>query len=90
MTKDEMKSKIIAAKNAYYNTDTPIMTDEEFDALWSQFIFLYPEDELCNLIGAPAPEVTEWKKMKHLIPMNSLNKVNTVDEFKKWVEKVSR
>lgn len=90
MEKEQLKQELIAARDAYYNSDTPIMTDEEYDTKWSQFIFNYPEDEFCNTIGTPVPEVTEWKKLKHTIPMSSLNKVNTVEEFRKWVEKMRK
>lgn len=84
MNYTEMKNKIIKAKDAYYNSDTPIMSDSEFDALWDEFKSLYPEDELCSSIGSPISEVTEWEKKEHTIPMCSLDKVNTVEEFEKW------
>lgn len=88
MNYTEMKNKIIEAKDAYYNSDTPIMSDSEFDSLWDEFKSLYPEDELCSSIGSPISEITEWEKKEHTIPMCSLDKVNTVEEFYKWCEKV--
>jgi DNA ligase (NAD+) len=77
------------AREAYYNL-TPIMDDPSYDALGAELESLSPADPDLSVVGAPAPKVSVWEKAEHLIPMGSLSKVNTVEEFGEWVEKTGR
>jgi len=86
---EELKQKIIAAKNAYYNSETPLLTDDEYDTIWFIFKTNFPDDDLCKSIGTPPSSVTEWKKKKHQIPMSSLDKINKEEEFIKWSKKIN-
>lgn len=75
--------KILEARTAYYNTDTPIVSDKVFDAWIDELKLLDPANKAITMIGASSIP-SEWKKAKHQIPMGSLNKVNTPDELIKW------
>lgn len=79
----ELRSKIKEASDAYYNGDESIITDAEFDALKDELKLLSPDDPILYDVGAPVDN-SHWEKYTHKIAMGSLNKVNTVDEFKKW------
>lgn len=76
MNKEQIKQKIIEAKNAYYNTDSPIMSDFEYDKLVEEY-----GGELS--VGAP---VLDSIKKVHIIdrPMLSLNKVHSIEEIKSF------
>jgi DNA ligase (NAD+) len=76
---DELKK----AKEAYYNL-TPIMSDQEYDAKLATLKQLRPNHPEVLSVGAPIPTFSVWEKVKHTIPMGSLNKVNSEDEFRKW------
>lgn len=88
MPYEEMKRKLIEACDSYYNRSFSTMTDAEFDKLKDEFTEHWPDDPFIKTIGAPVPENTKWNKVKHLIPMRSCNKVNTVEEFEKWISNV--
>lgn len=71
----------LAAKHAYYNTDTPIMDDATFDALERTLAITHPE--LLLQIGAPE----RGGKTPLPAPMGSLNQVFNEGEFARWAAK---
>lgn len=73
MNKEQIKQKIIEAKNAYYNTDSPIMSDFEYDKL---------VEEYGGEISVGAPILDSIKKV-HIVdkPMLSLDKVHSIEEI---------
>ena len=77
--------------NLYYNDDSPIINDSEYDKikkelleLETKFPFLKKIESVSNIIGAKP--LNKFKKIKHLKPMlslsNAFNKEDMLD-FKK-------
>jgi len=81
---EKVVKQLLKAKEAYYN-ETPIMSDNEFDKLEDQLKAADPNNEYFSVVGIP----TEGKKIKHSIPMLSMNKVKTVKEAVNWFEKLN-
>lgn len=78
---EELRNRLSKAREAYYNL-SPIISDQEYDALLDELRRISPEDFEVKTVGAAATGV--WKKAVHEIPMGSLNKVNEIEEFQEW------
>lgn len=79
MNRNELKEKINKAKFAYYNTDTPIISDKEYDQLIKEYGF-EPS------VGAPVLEKIEKINISDR-PMLSLDKVHSLNEIETFANK---
>lgn len=84
---EQLRSRILKAKHAYYYSGEPIMSDAEYDALEDQLRQIAPEDPVLALVGSPVPADTILTKARHSIPMGSQSKVNFEAEFMAWALK---
>jgi DNA ligase (NAD+) len=73
-----LAKQLEAASAAYYAGGAPIMSDAQFDTLRDELEKLDPNHAFLKVVGAPAPS-GGWNKVKHAIPMRSLNKAQPVD-----------
>lgn len=79
----QLEEEVKAAREAYYNLE-PIMSDQEYDAKIEKLRSLSEDSKELAEVGAPVPKNSLWSKVKHDIPMGSLNKVNSEKEFTDW------
>jgi DNA ligase (NAD+) len=75
------------AREAYYNL-TPILSDLDYDAKKERLKQLDPKNEEVIIVGAAPPKYSVWEKVKHEIPMGSLDKVNSLEEFEKFANNI--
>jgi DNA ligase (NAD+) len=78
--------RIEDARAAYYH-GSPVMTDAAYDALEDELRALDASHPLLSKTGAPAP-VSGWQKVKHRMPMRSLNKAQDTSDFAAWLATV--
>lgn len=76
------------ASAAYYNTGAPVMEDWEYDQLRDELERLAPEHPFLSEVGAPA--AAGRRKVRHRIPMLSLNKATTRAELVAWLGRWSK
>lgn len=86
----ELTEILNKASKAYYQDDTEIMSNYEYDKLYDELIKLEKET---NTILAQSPSISvgyeavnELPKEKHERPMLSLDKTKSVDELADWVK----
>ena len=77
MTKIE---RLQQAAEAYYNGDKPLMDDATYDVLYEQTKAEQPDHSFFKTVGAPPSAL--FTKVKHAIPMGSLDKVKEAKS--KW------
>ena len=82
MDKEILTGKITEAAVAYYNTHTPLMSDEEYDTLIDKLRAVDPSHTLLQKVGARPMGVT----FRHNIPAGSQEKLKDKAAFDKWVE----
>ena len=92
---ERLREEIEEANYRYYVLDAPTLSDAEYDELFRQLEELeerYPElrtpDSPTHRVGA-AP-LDEFKKVRHRVPMLSLDNARNEEEFRAWVARLDR
>jgi len=80
----ELEEAIRLNQNLYYNAQ-PVLSDEEFDALWSELEDLDPDNPLLSRVGEDLAD--GWPKAQHVMPMGSQSKASDPESFRTWAEK---
>lgn len=83
---DELVKLLLEAKNAYYKTDNPIISDSEFDLLEDELRDINPQNSYFSIVGTT---ISEDAKIQHRYPMLSMGKAKTADDANKWFKKLS-
>jgi DNA ligase (NAD+) len=91
----ELRALLNRALIAYHVEDDPIMEDAAYDVLYDELAAIeaeHPElvapDSPTQRVGAPLSG--SFQKVRHLLPMGSLEKVNTDEAIAKWADDVRK
>jgi DNA ligase (NAD+) len=79
-----LEEKILQAREEYYN-GVPQISDVIYDNYIDELKSLDPKNVAITMVGAPVSHKNGFKKVKHNIPMNSLDKAKTPLEMTKWL-----
>ena len=71
----------------YYNKAEPIISDAQFDSLWSELKNLDPLNPQLDRVGSDS--IPGSKKVDHLFPMRSLDKATGIDEIRHFVSETT-
>jgi len=74
----EDKILILEILNLFYRIGQPLISDEKYDKLYNEV-----SDEIQKEISFD-PNLDQWEKIKHKIPMGSLSKMTNLEEIEKW------
>jgi DNA ligase (NAD+) len=89
---DELRALLRRYSDAYHIHDAPEVSDAEYDRLFDELLELerdLPEDQVppdspTRRVGAPPSE--RFRKVEHLTPMGSLDKVTSDEALEKWAD----
>ena len=88
MSKDQeikaLEIELRAASDAYYMNDSSPMSDIEFDLMKRHLEDLDLDNPFLTEVGAPVN--SKLTKIKHTIPMGSVDNVMSLSEYLKWVK----
>jgi len=79
-----LENEIQRHRDLYYN-EQPEISDAKYDSLEDELEKLDPDNPILFRIGIDRSEL--FNKEKHIIPMNSQDKVTLPQEFIKWAKK---
>lgn len=80
-TEQELISFLEKASNAYYNTDKPIISDNDFDYIYDYFKKTFPKSKFLSKIGSVVKDAVALPYW-----LGSMNKVKTDKDLKKWLK----
>ena len=91
----ELRAQLEHHNYRYHVLDDPEVSDAEYDRLYDELVALeeqHPElrdpDSPTQRVGAPPSE--RFRKVEHLAPMGSLEKVTTAEALQKWADDVRK
>ena len=79
-----LEKEIQRHRELYYN-EQPEISDAKYDSLEDELKKLDPDNSILFRIGIDRSEL--FTKVRHIIPMNSQDKVTQPGEFNKWAKK---
>jgi len=90
-----LREQLEQANYQYHVLDDPQVSDAEYDRLYDELVRLeseHPElqdpNSLTTRVGAPPSD--KFRKVEHLRPMGSLEKVTTEETVRKWADDVRK
>jgi DNA ligase (NAD+) len=83
---NEMVKLLTDARDAYYNTDKPLMSDIEFDELEEKLRELDPENPYFFSVGILQPQ---GEKIRHTTPMLSMAKAKNMEDVQSWLKRLA-
>lgn len=93
----ELRDEIRKHDRLYYNKGVSEISDADYDALFRELKELeaeHPElvtaDSPTQRVGAPLPEGSSFDKVKHVVPMLSIESLRTAEEARDFSSKVER
>ena len=84
---DHIARRLREAREAYYDSDTPLMSDAEYDALEDELRRLDPKHNYFSTLGHLDPD-SAGGKIGHRVPMLSMGKAKDLDEAEKWLRRL--
>ena len=92
---DTLLAKIADANAAYHDNDAPVLTDAEYDALRREadaVLAAHPEygEAAAVLEEVGAKPAAGFKKVRHAVPMLSLDNAFGPDEFREFCARIRR
>lgn len=87
---NEIVSKLIEAREVYYNSESPILSDAEFDQLEDLLREKDPGNSYFSTVGISTEESSgKIAKIIHKIPMLSMGKAKEIGQIEKWIKKLA-
>jgi len=86
MNPEEIVKILLEARDAYYNSDNPLLSDSEFDALEEKLRELDPGNPYFASVGVL---ITQGEKIRHATPMLSMGKAKNMADVKAWLKRLS-
>ena len=90
----ELNELLNRAARAYYTLDEPIMADVQYDRLYDELLALeketgtiLPDSPTHRVGGAVLPE---FQKHRHITRLWSMDKVQSEDALRDWIERAER
>ena len=92
---DKLRQKIRALDVAYYGRGESLVSDSEYDALYRELIRLEQENPAFDLPDSPTKRIgsdlaKEFTKIRHAVPMMSIENTYSIEEIREWVGRCSR
>src|SRR5262245_40536275 len=92
-----LRAEILRHDRLYYVESRPEISDAEYDELYRELVELedrHPElvtpESPTQRVGAPLPEGQGFEKVRHEVPMLSIDSLFTADEVREFEEKIRR
>ncbi|MSP93258.1 MAG: DNA ligase (NAD(+)) LigA [Myxococcales bacterium] len=83
MTPDDLAATIALHDRQYHELGAPLIADAAYDELVAQLRALDPDHPALQRLGHPV-QVDDDAKVDHRVPMLSLDKCTTAEEFLRW------